>query len=301
MPAPLGSLRAPEPAIAHPTCTHRAPTAAVARIRHPVLLCPKHMKSPFRPSVIVFVLAVSAFVNGASLLGATPPTLSTPPTPSTPLPAPPSAAALTIAPGTDLQALHARGPQVVSFTVDTSPPAPATTATIGDLHAVFALPLAALRDAVTDYNAYPGFVPRVTYSRAERIAHNPVVYHQRLTLSFRVLFFGSDYDYHLQVVAPHPPSADEFIMHYRMTESLDGQLSGVAGSWYLRAVLINGREHTYARYFNRIDFAQDQFGLRLALRNLGANDMRTAMLAFAREAERRQAQRPSLSLTGAGS
>ncbi len=258
------------------------------------------MKSLFRPPVIVFVLVVSALLNGASIAGATPGATPAAPSPtpgdpappgsapSTPLPAPFSAAALSIAPGTDLQALHARGPQVVSFTVDTSPPAPATTATIGDLHAVFALPLAALRDVVTDYNAYPHFVPRVTFSRAERVADSPSVYHQRLTLSFRVLFFGSDYDYHLQVVEPYPPSADEFILHYRMTESLDGQLSGVAGSWYLRAVTIDGREHTYARYFNRIDFAQDQFGLRLALRNLGANDMRSAMLAFAREADRRK-------------
>ena len=264
------------------------------------------MKSPFRPTVLAVILAVSALLGGAAVVGATPtpaaptalasgsPTAPASASPA-PLAPPPAAVALSIAPGTDLQALHRRGPQVVSFTVDTAPPEPATTATIGDLHAVFALPLAALRDVVTDYNAYPQFVPRVTFSRAERISDNPSVYHQRLTLSFRVLFFGSDYDYHLQVVEPSPPSADEFIMYYQMTESLDGQLSGVAGSWYLRAITIDGRAHTYARYFNRIDFAQDQFGLRLALRNLGANDMRSAMLAFAREAERRvEAQRQSV-------
>ena len=196
--------------------------------------------------------------------------------------------------GVDYAALM-QNPTELSFTVDTSPPPPATTASVGDLHALYPVPLALMREVVTDYNAYPSFAPRVTVSSAQRIGDDPPTWNQRLTLSFRVLFFGSDYDYYITVTEPplsdNPHgNSEEFAMHYRMERSLDGKLSDVAGSWYLRAVEINGVEHTYARYFNSIHFAHDQFGLRLALRNLGARDMKLAMDAFYREAERRKEQ-----------
>lgn len=183
-----------------------------------------------------------------------------------------------------------KNPTEISFVVDSSPPAPATTATIGDLHAVYPVPLAVMREVITDYNNYPRFAPRVTQSHAVRTGNAPATYRQRLTLSFRVLFFGSDYDYYLTVTETplcRPNGVDEFGMHYRMRESLDGRLSDVEGSWYLRAVQIDGVEHTYARYYNSIHFAEDQFGLRLALRNLGARDLKNTMDAMYREAERR--------------
>ncbi|TVQ40432.1 MAG: hypothetical protein EA384_03365 [Spirochaetaceae bacterium] len=235
--------------------------------------------------------------------------------------------------GADFAALL-RNPTEIHFSVDTSPPAPATTASIGDLHAVYPVPLDIMRQVITDYNAYPEFAPRVTNSQAVRIGDDPPTWRHHLTLSFQVLFFGSGYDYYLTVVEPPlgahnygprsavPGSAvpgsgpetsaaerrwveaqsgnpgsgpaagcraqgGEFAMYYRMDRSLDGQLVDVAGSWYLCAVEIDGVEHTYARYFNSISFARDQFGLRVALRNLGARDMKSAMDAFYHEAERR--------------
>lgn len=195
----------------------------------------------------------------------------------------------TMAPDADLAELL-KNPTKISFAVDTSPPSPATTSTLGDLHAVYPVSLAAMRETITDYNNYPEFAPRVTQSDAVRTGEDPVTYRQRLTLSFRVLFFGSDYDYYLTVTETPVCRVDgvaEFGMHYRMQESLDGRLSDVEGSWYLRAVEIDGVEHTYARYFNSIFFAEDQFGLRLALRNLGARDLKNTMDAMYREAERR--------------
>ena len=192
---------------------------------------------------------------------------------------------LTVADGADFRALL-QNPTVISFTVDTAPPTSATTASIGDLHAVYPVPIDAMWRVVSDYNGYPEFAPRVIRSRATRISEEPSIWRQRLTLSFRVLFFGSDYDYYLEVVEP-PLGPDRFAMYYRMDESLDGRLSDVAGSWFLQAVEIDGEEHTYVRYFNSIFFAQDQFGLRMALRNLGARDLKMAMDAFYQEAERR--------------
>ncbi len=205
----------------------------------------------------------------------------------------------TMAPGADPAALL-NTPTEISFVVDTSPPAPATTSTLGDMHAVYPVSICVMSEVITDYNNYPRFAPRVTQSRAVRTADNPPTYRQRLTLSFRVLFFGSDYDYYLTVTetplcradaAPDtdaaPAPGSEFGMHYRMQESLDGRLSDVEGSWYLRAVEIDGVQHTYVRYFNSIFFAEDQFGLRLALRNLGARDLKNTMDAMFREAQRR--------------
>ncbi len=192
---------------------------------------------------------------------------------------------LAVADGADFSALL-QDPSEISFTVDTAPPASASTASIGDLHAVYPVPIDALRRVVTDYNSYPEFSPRVSRSQATRIGEQPSTWRQRLTLSFRVLFFGSDYDYYLEVVE-QPLGPDRFAICYRMDESLDGRLSDVAGSWFLQAVEIDGEEHTYVRYFNSIYFAQDQFGLRVALRNLGARDLKMAMDAFYQEAERR--------------
>ncbi len=189
--------------------------------------------------------------------------------------------------GTDLAAL-VEEPQVINFEVDTSPPEPATTASLGDVHAVYPVPLAVLRDTLTDFAAHPGFMPRVAESRAEQLSEDPAVWEQRVRLVFRVLVFSSEYDFTMTITDTELAQRGQFGLHYQMDESHDSRLHDVIGSWYMREVEVNGQPHTYLRYFNSIHFAQDQFGLRLGLRNQGARDMQNTMNALYEEADRRR-------------
>ena len=100
--------------------------------------------------------------------------------------------------GTDFATL-VEHPQVIGFEVDTSPPEPATTASIGDVHAVYPLPLAMLCDTLTDFAAHPNFMPRVAESRAEKLSDHPTVWRQRVRLAFRVLLFSSEYEFTITV------------------------------------------------------------------------------------------------------
>ncbi|TVR30469.1 MAG: hypothetical protein EA404_12470 [Spirochaetaceae bacterium] len=189
--------------------------------------------------------------------------------------------------GTDLVTL-VEDAQVIDFEVDTSPPEPATTASIGDVHAVYPVALAVLRDTLIDFAAHPDFMPRVAESRAVQLSEDPAVWEQRVRLVFRVLIFSSEYDFTMTVSDAQLAQRGQFGLYYQMDESLDNRLHNVIGSWYMREVEVNGQPHTYLRYFNSIHFARDQFGLRLALRNQGARDMQNTMNALYEEAKRRR-------------
>ena len=192
---------------------------------------------------------------------------------------------LSIHDNTDVQSLL-ENPTAIDWEVDTSPDPPATTAALGDMHAVYPVRAHDFWQVVRDYNNYTDFAPRVEQSRADRVGDDPPRFEHRLELSFRVLGFGADYEYYLDVVEPALEDG-EFAMTYELSRSLDGKLHDVTGSWYISEIQVDGEPHTYARYVNRIYFAEDQFGMRMALRSLGRRDLINTMNAMYEETRSR--------------
>ena len=159
-----------------------------------------------------------------------------------------------------------------------------------DVHALYDVPVAEVAAVLTDLNDYPSFSPRVTESSARQFSGNPKQWIQKIKLSFRVLFFGEDYEYTLRVTSRPGNDPGSVAFYFALENSLDGKLSDVAGSWYLVPMTVGHTEYTYVRYFNHIEFSKQSFGLKAALRLFGASDMASAMTAFVDEAKRREAK-----------
>lgn len=155
--------------------------------------------------------------------------------------------------------------------------------TYADVHAVYPVPFQALRDTILDVDSHRDFVPRVVSSDAERTGDDPPSWRQQVELEFRVVVFSADYVFETEHLVPRH-NDDELVLVFRMVKSHDEFIADTGGSWYLKRIDIEGKEHTYVRYFNHVAFGEHMVGLRLALRNLGLRDVKSVMDAYYEEA-----------------
>ena len=170
-------------------------------------------------------------------------------------------------------------PAEISFGADAHPSDDIYAVTFADIHAVYPVPLEALRETILDFDSHKEFVPRVVSSDAQRTADNPPSWRQHVELSFRLLIFGADYSFETKHIVSQQDE-DRFALVFRMLESHDKMLADSGGSWYLKRIEIDNEEHTYVRYFNHVAFGLRIFGLRFALRNFGLRDVKSVMDAY---------------------
>lgn len=158
-----------------------------------------------------------------------------------------------------------------------------------DVHVLYDLPLKWFERTIRDIENHEDYLPRIETSRISCSIGDPVHYAQvRHDLSFEFLFFGSSYSYRLHYfIEDRIAEKEQFRTWWSLAESLDGQMAGLDGSWFLSAVTIDGEEYTYVRYATRTVFAETVFGLRTAFERFGARDVARLMEAVREEAQSR--------------
>ena len=158
-----------------------------------------------------------------------------------------------------------------------------------DVHVLYDLPLKWFERTIRDIENHEDYLPRIETSRISCSIGDPVQYAQvRHDLSFEFLFFGSSYSYRLHYfIEDRIAEKQQFRTWWSLAESLDGQMAGLDGSWFLSAVTIEGQEYTYLRYATRTVFAETVFGLRSAFERFGARDVARLMEAVREEAQSR--------------
>ena len=157
---------------------------------------------------------------------------------------------------------------------------------IADLHAVYPVSFEALRDVLLDLDSHNSFVPNMSTSDVISYTDDPPSWRRAARIERSVVVFSADYGFETEHIIVHQ-SDDEIAVIFRMVESHDKMLADTGGSWYLKRIDIDGREHTYTRHFNHVAFGRHTPGLRLALRNFGLRDIKSVMDAYYQEAAAR--------------
>jgi hypothetical protein len=156
------------------------------------------------------------------------------------------------------------------------------------MHALFEVELEAYEAALRKIEEQPSFLPRLAESELLCSAGEPVSYARvRQKLEFRFLFFSRSYEYTLHYNLENSDGAREsFAAWWVLLEPIGGQILHVDGSWYFEKVRHRGRSYTYMAYATETLFREKRVGLESALRRLGSRDMRRAMHALTKEAQR---------------
>lgn len=167
----------------------------------------------------------------------------------------------------------------------------AKLATSTDMHALYDVPLRAFEQVIRDINAHEDFVPRIVESTVVCSDADPATYARvRHDLSFKFLFFGSDYSYRVHYFIEDMLEEREALRTWwTLDESIDGDMSAITGSWYFERIDLNGTEYTYVRYATQTVFRETVFGLKGAFQRFGANDVARMMDAMRDEAVTRSA------------
>lgn len=147
---------------------------------------------------------------------------------------------------------------------------PAATIVTAETHAVYPIQPDAMARLLKDDDSLASIVPDLKIH--ETICeYGPDMIKQHQRAEFRVLFFSFGTEY-LMDVRHALGGPDEYGSYWGMYESLDGKLAYQYGSWYFRALEIDGRPHTYVRHYIITGLTTRVPGLRLiAQRNAGAH------------------------------
>ncbi len=167
----------------------------------------------------------------------------------------------------------------------------AKLATTTDMHALYDVPLRSFEEVIRDINEHEDFVPRIEESDVICSDGKPATYARvHHDLSFKFLFFGSDYSYRVHYFIDDTIE-DEGVFRtwWTLEESIDGAMSEITGSWYFERVEIDGTEYTYVRYATRTHFRETVAGLKRAFQRFGARDVARMMDAMRDEAVTRAA------------
>lgn len=158
---------------------------------------------------------------------------------------------------------------------------------VARMHALFNTPIEAFESALRAVAEQDDYLPRLEESILLCSSGTPMEYGRvRQKLSFRLLFFGKDYEYELHYFFDDSVRG-EFLVWWQLAEALDGQIEHTDGVWYFKEVFIQGTNYTYMTYATRTVFRKETLGLRAAIERFGERDVRDAMIALNEEARRR--------------
>ncbi|MCF7913879.1 MAG: hypothetical protein K9L66_01785 [Spirochaetaceae bacterium] len=177
-------------------------------------------------------------------------------------------------------------PETIEYEVITSGlEGDAKLASYGDFHVVFPVPLRTFRNVVNDLDSHSGFVPRMVKSESEPLPDKPGSLYTT-TLRFKVLFIKAEFTTTTHVIS-EDLEGKRSITVSRLVRSHNDRISESRESWYLEAVEMNGKEHTYARYKSYMAYSNPVFAQGRALAMFGERDMQKILRAFGEEAKRR--------------
>jgi hypothetical protein len=153
-----------------------------------------------------------------------------------------------------------------------------------DIHAVYDIGIEYLISAVVDFNAYPGYAPRIFSARITEASDDRYLLHFTVGISF--LGFRVAYETIEETIITRHADGSLFTRS-RLIDSPDGNLFEHYMSMYLSEVRVNGKTMTYIRYYNRPGLRKPFPGMLAVAKTFTPGESRHQLNALAGEAERR--------------
>jgi len=157
--------------------------------------------------------------------------------------------------------------------------------TRGDYHAIFPIKKEKLAAAITDYEHYASFMPRVANARVICRNSSPVPYYKcEQYLKIKFLGIGVEYNYIVNIYSPVSGDKNVFATKWNLEESIDGAFADCYGSWYLKEFEKDGQTYTYMRYFLSTVFKKYNSAIKFMMRNFAENDIKALFKSVYSEA-----------------
>lgn len=142
----------------------------------------------------------------------------------------------------------------------------------------------------TDRNRQAEIIPRVLEYDAEPVPGSDgyvVIEHQVVGIRFMGFDATYDLEQRSEVIDRRDYRPPEFVIRYRMVESLDGKLESSSGAFLVRESRFDGRPVTYIRQRNITEIRDTFFGLKAILRRFTPSDTEQLMAALIADARLR--------------
>lgn len=153
-----------------------------------------------------------------------------------------------------------------------------------DAHGVYALPAELLLAVAADFDAYRDFLPWNSGDGVQEQNGNHYQVHFRSGIRF--LGFGIGFELISEAVVEEVGEG-RYGIRVRMLEGLHGGLYEHYVSWYLERLIIEGREYTYVRYYNRPGISRPFRGMTSLAGRFSRSNTIGQLEALADEAHRR--------------
>jgi ribosome-associated toxin RatA of RatAB toxin-antitoxin module len=142
-----------------------------------------------------------------------------------------------------------------------------------DVHMCTDVPLAALKQAVTDYNNYTKIFSRMTDSKVRGEDENGLELFLQLSVGALGINIVTNYSILMNTETDEPDCFFLTFSHY----SDDGTVRNINGSWYFKTVELDGKSYTYIRYYSASESLK-QKALQKTAASLFINSEYTSML-----------------------
>ncbi|WP_020614160.1 hypothetical protein [Sediminispirochaeta bajacaliforniensis] len=177
--------------------------------------------------------------------------------------------------GTDPYKLGSKA-EVIEQVVDKEHPDVQGLFTITDSQALFMLSARSIILCLLDHDGEASMYPRLVYSKdltPERSFDKPHI--QEVRTEFTFVGIGDSFSYRLERYPLFFPDGS-FLITWRLKESLDGKMSQLYGSWYVKPLepTSDGTPRTYIRNFVNTVFPDPIPGTTLAMKLFGTSDLR---------------------------
>lgn len=154
-----------------------------------------------------------------------------------------------------------------------------------DFHALYPIGMEYIMRSLADLENQAGFCPHVALSEClSRTPGDPFFHEQLQRLAFDYVIYKQEYHHVIEAVGGTAEDGAGLFLDYRLSNTLSGGLTYCAGSWYLRPMVVDGREYTYARFY-MVNCVQDLPGIvKFAMRTFPGLETPATMNSFYRHA-----------------
>lgn len=154
----------------------------------------------------------------------------------------------------------------------------------GEYHAVYDVPAADYIVVLMDFNDYHRFVPMIVTS--EILEQRGTTLISRFRAGISILGFSQVYETISECEYETFPDGS-FGVRSRLIDSPDGKMYEHFLSWYIKPVLLDGRQMTYVRYYNRPGIRNPFPGMVTLVRAFANSNLRGQSESIAKETLRR--------------
>ena len=178
-----------------------------------------------------------------------------------------------IAPGADMSALVGKAALISMYAEKFKDPATGERRLVGygDAQGVYDIPLGDLLSVLDDPAGAMSYSPRLLEARIEESDGPRVVLYQDIGIVF--LGFKVSYRFRAEQIRDDLAPA-EVGYRVRLLESLDGNFYEAYTSWYLKEVLIGGRDLVYVRNYTRPGLRKPALGMEFIIKRFTPGELK---------------------------